>query len=234
MNDSHYESLRVNLQKRFSSGISILANYTWSKMIDDFGNFAQTDPFNRRFDYGTSNDDVPHIFNFTANWSLPKLPIHGMGGAILNGWELNALANWRSGFPYSIFSGVDNSLSGVYQDRADTTGANPTLSTGRSHGALIQEYFNVNAFLPNAIGTFGNSGKNILRGPRSFNTDASLIKTVQLKERLHLELRAEFFNLFNNVNFSQPNDYLSAGASFGTITSAADPRILQGGVKLSF
>ncbi len=233
-NNSHYESLRVNLQKRFGSGISVLANYTWSKMIDDFGNTTRTDPFNRSFDYGTSNDDVPHIFNLSVNWSLPRLPVHGFTGAVLNGWELNALTNWRVGFPYSIFSGVDNSLSGVYADRADTTGLNPNLSSGRSHGQLIQEYFNVNAFSENALGTFGSSGKNILRGPRSFNTDASLIRNIKLKERLHLELRAEFFNVFNNVNFSQPNNYLSSGASFGTITSAGDPRILQGGAKVSF
>lgn len=232
--NSNYHSLRVNIQKRFANGFSVLANYTWSKMMDDFGNSTRTDPFNRRFDYGISNDDVPHIFNLSVNWSLPRIPMRGIGGAILNGWELNALANWRAGFAYSIFSGVDNSLSGVYQDRADVTGIDPQLSTGRPHGELIQQFFNVNAFAVNGIGTFGNSGKNILRGPRNFNTDASLIRTIKIKERLSMQLRAEFFNLFNNVNFGQPNNFLSSGASFGTITSAADPRILQGGVKVSF
>ncbi len=233
-NNSHYESFRVNVQNRISNGLSVLANYTWSKMIDDFGNTTRTDPFNRRFDYGVSNDDVPQVFNLSVDWSLPKVPLHGIASAILNGWELNGLTNWRAGFAYSIFSGVDNSLSGVYADRADTTGISPILSSGRPHGQLIQQYFNVSAFTPNAIGTFGNSGKNILRGPRSFNTDMSLVRNVKLHERFDIELRAEFFNVFNNVNFFQPNNFLSSGASFGTITGASDPRILQGGVKLSF
>ena len=76
------------------------------------------------------------------------------------------LWTWEGGEPFSIYSGVDNSLTGVGMDYADfVPGVSPKLSTSRPHGQLVQEYFNTAAFQQNATGTFGNSGRNILRGP---------------------------------------------------------------------
>src|SRR5579872_5047023 len=228
--NSHYNSLRLNLEKRFSKGFTVVANYTRSRMLDDVGanggGYGATDPLNRRFDYGVSNDDVPNVFNFSGVWQIPKAPLRGLVNTLINGWELTALTNWRSGFPYTVFSNVDNSFSGVGSDRADYVGGQATLDPGRSHGALIQEYFNVNAFVPNAIGTFGSSGKNILRGPRFFDTDLGLLKDFAIVERAKLQFRAEFFNAFNNVNFGQPQNYLGSGGT-GQITGANSPRVLQ-------
>jgi Carboxypeptidase regulatory-like domain len=234
-NNSHYESLRLNIEKRFSRGISVLANYTRSRLIDDLspnGANGRTDPFNRAFDYGVSNDDFPNVFNFSAIWQIPDAPLHGLARKLVNGWELTAIANWRSGYPYSVFSGVDNSLSGVGSDRADYLGGRATMSN-QSHAGLIQEAFNVAAFAPNAIGTFGNSGKNILRGPRFFDTDLGLLKNFAIVERSTLQFRAEFFNAFNNVNFNNPQNYLGS-SSTGQITSAGSPRVLQFALKLMF
>ncbi len=235
-NNSHYNSFRINVEKRLSHGVSILANYTRSRMIDDLsanGANGRTNPFFRGFDYGLSNDDVPNVFNFSGIWQIPAAPLHGLASKLINGWELTAITNWRSGFPYSVFSNVDNSFSGIFSDRADYIGGSPSLDPGRSHGQLVQEYFNVAAFVPNAIGTFGNSGKNILRGPRFFDTDMGLLKNFAIVERMSLQFRAEFFNVFNNVNFNQPNNYLGS-ASTGTITSAGNPRVLQFALKLMF
>jgi len=164
---------------------------------------------------------------------IPSAPLHGLSAKLINGWELTAITNWRSGFPFSVFSNVDNSLTGVGSDRADYLGGNAALDTGRSHGALIQQYFNVSAFAPNAIGTFGTAGKNILRGPRFFDTDMGLLKNFPIVERVALQFRAEFFNIFNNVNFNSPQNYLGSSAT-GQITSAGNPRILQFALKLSF
>jgi hypothetical protein len=238
-NNSHYESLRLNLEKRFSHGLSILANYTRSRMIDDLsanGGNGRTDPFNRAFDYGLSNDDVPNVFNFSGVYQIPAAPLHGLSAKLINGWELTAITNWRSGFPYSIFSNVDNSLSGVGSDRADYVGGPASLDPGRSHGQLVQEYFNVAAFVPNAIGTFGSSGKNILRGPRFFDTDMGLLKNFAIVERMTLQFRAEFFNVFNNVNFGNPQNYLGSSSTgqITQITPAGGPRVLQFALKLSF
>ena len=88
-NNSHYASLRLNLEKRFNRGLSILANYTRSRPIDDLGaNGAngRADPFDRGFDYGLSNDDVPNVFNFSAIWQIPSAPLHGLSSKLINGW----------------------------------------------------------------------------------------------------------------------------------------------------
>jgi hypothetical protein len=98
---------------------------------------------------------------------------------------------------------------------------------------MIQQFFNTSVFVVNAPGTFGNSGRNILRGPRFFNTDFSVLKDTRITERATFQFRAEFFNLFNNVNFNNPNTNRSSG-NFGRITSAKDPRILQFGAKILF
>jgi hypothetical protein len=97
----------------------------------------------------------------------------------------------------------------------------------------VAQYFDTSKFAPNAIGTFGNSGKNMVRGPRYFNTDLALLKVTNVTSRVGLQFRAEFFNIFNNVNFNAPTSNVSS-AQFGRITSALDPRILQFGVKLLF
>ena len=98
---------------------------------------------------------------------------------------------------------------------------------------MVAQYFDTSKFVANAIGTFGNSGKNMIRGPRYFNTDLVLLKTTNVTSTVGLQFRAEFFNIFNNVNFNAPTSTVSS-PQFGRITSALDPRILQFGVKLLF
>ncbi len=94
-------------------------------------------------------------------------------------------------------------------------------------------WFNTAAFAFPAPGTFGNAGRNILRGPGYQNVNASLVKNTSLTERLNLQFRAEAFNLFNHPNLNLPDNFLGS-PTFGRITSARDPRHLQFGVKLLF
>jgi len=251
-NNSRYSSIRLNLEKRLSHGYSVLANYTHSKMVDDFspnGVNGQTNPFNRRFDSGTSNDDIPNIVNVSFTAQVPAVTqLRGISAKLVNGWSFNGLVNWKSGYAFSIFSNVDNSYSGVGSDRADYYGGNVMLDTHRPHSELIAEYFNVPAFDLNAVGTFGNSGKNSLRGLPYFDTDLGLLKDFQIKEPYAIQFRAEFFNAFNNVNFELPNNFLqgpthdSSGNvlynigswSTGQITSANSARQIQLAVKFRF
>ena len=236
--NSHYHALQLNLEKRFSRGLSVLGNYSWSKMIDNFGPYGgfNTDPFNPNFDYGLSNDDVTHVFHFSGVWQAPIPKMTGLVGGFLKGWEVTSIATWRSGFPFPIYSGADNSFSGIGVDRADFIGTSlnqAKLDPGRSHGQLIQEYFNPAVFIANADGTFGNSGRNILRGPGFFETDFGLVKDTKITERTNLQFRAEFFNLFNSVNLGQPDNSV-ADSTIGQITSAGSPRILQLALKIIF
>ena len=230
-NNTHYNSLQIIVEKRFSHGLSILSNYTWSKTIDDFG---WTNPYYRLFDHGVADDDIPHNFKFVTLYQLPKARVPRSVGTLVNGWEATTNTQWRSGFPLTIRSGFDNSFSGVGRDRADFLGGQAQLPFDRSHADMIAQWFDITKFVPNAPGTFGNSGKNILRGPRMFNSDVGLLKNTHLAERFTFQFRAEFFNIFNNVNFNNPGTTVSATSSFGRITSAGSPRILQFGAKLLF
>jgi len=234
--NSNYHSLELLAEKRFGYGLSLLTHYTWSKKLDDLGGLyaAGTNPFDRRFDYGLANEDVPHNFRFTNVWEVPKVGAKGFTAKILNGWMVNSIVTWQSGVPFSVLSGVDHSFSGVGRDRADYVGGNATLDSGRPHGELILQYFNTSVFTVNREGTFGNSGRNILRGPRYFNTDFSILKNTSISDGKSVQFRAEFFNAFNNVNFGLPNSTLSSGSQFGRITSAFDPRIVQFGLKFLF
>jgi len=176
------------------------------------------------------------VFHFSGVWQAPVPKMTGLAGGFLKGWEVTSIATWRSGFPFPIYSGADNSFSGVGVDRADFIGtrlSQAKLDPGRSHGQLIQEYFNPLVFAPNAVGTFGNSGRNTLRGPGFFETDFGLVKNTKITERTSLQFRAEFFNLFNNVNFGQPDNSV-ADSTIAQITSAGSPRILQLALKLLF
>jgi hypothetical protein len=233
-NNSHYNALQLTLEKRLAHGLSVLSNYTWGKGIDDYG---WSNPFNRHFDYGTSDDDIHHNFKLSAVWQLPQSRYKGVAGGFLNGWEATSLLYWRGGFPFTVRdNGDDNSFSAVFRDHADfaKTGL-PSVAYGKSHADMINQWFDTSFFQPNAIGTFGNAGKNILRGPRSFNTDFALLKDTKITEGLKAQFRAEFFNFFNNVNFGMPDNNLADGPElFGRITSAASPRILQFALKLVF
>lgn len=229
-NNTNYNALELTVEKRYSKGFSLLASYTWSKKMDDYG---WTNPFSRRFDYGLSREDVPHNFKFSNVWEVPGVSRGGVLRKIVNGWMLNSMVTWQSGFPFSIGSGRDNSFTGVGRDRADFMGGTAELSGDRPRSEVINRYFDTSKFVPNAIGTFGSSGKHILRGPRFFNTDFGLLKNTAISEKITVQFRGEFFNVFNNVNLNLPTSTQSSG-QFGRITSALDPRIIQFGLKVLF
>jgi hypothetical protein len=244
--NSRYESLQVNVEKRLSQGFSVLANYTWSKAQDDLG--PVVNPFDvHHFGWGNSTADLPNVFHLSAIWVLPNAPIKGWASQITNGWEITGINTWQNGFRFTVYSGVDNSFSAVGSDRADFTGSHisQAIFGDRSHGQMVNQYFDTSLFTVNAIGTYGNAPRNVLANPGLFNIDAAAIKYFPISERMKLQFRAEFFNLLNNVNFTVPglgsaNPNESAAGNivgtgdFGKLTHAADPRILQFALKFIF
>jgi len=231
--NSQYHSLQLKAEKRFSKGFSILANYAWAKTMDDLG--TTTLLLRRESFRGVSSEHVPHIFHFTTIWDVPTPHLQGPLAKLLGGWEFTSMTTWQTGFTFGVASGVDNSLTNLGGDRADFTGTdlNEVRLSGLSHAEMVDRFFNTSLFKTNAIGTFGNTGRNILHGPRFFNTDLGLIKNTGITERLKVQFRSEFFNIFNNVNFSNPGGTVGTPA-FGKITSARDPRILQLMLKVIF
>jgi len=253
--NSNYNAAQITLEKRMTHGFSFLTNFTWAKELDDFAPaggspyLTNTCSCGRYFDYGPSDDDLSKTFKINGEYMVPRVNLPKLVDKVVNGWGLSGTMSWQTGFPFSIFSGTDNSLSGMLGDRADLAVASvqqAVLGSGRSHAAEVQEWFNTSAFVPNAIGTFGDTGKNVLRGPRFFDADLAAVKNAKLTERLSMEFRAEFFNVFNNVNFGRPDGNLAdlgttygqitglAGASSSNTYGTAQPRIIQFAMKFAF
>ena len=152
----------------------------------------------------------------------------------MNAW-LNAVAVWQSGFPFGISSGRDNSFTGGTDRGEYLGGGSAQLRYDRPHAEMIQKWFDTSKFTFNPVGTFGNTGRNFLRGPRYFNTDFGLLKVIKVSGRIGLQFRAEAFNVFNTVNFALPSSNVSA-AQFGQITGVVpeSQRIIQLGLKAIF
>jgi hypothetical protein len=190
-------------------------------------------PFDLDADWGFSDFDLEHRFVASFIWRGPDLAARtNWIRHVLGGWQTNAIAILESGSSFGIASGRDNSQSGVNRDRADLMG-NPELDTGRPRGELVARYFNTDAFRVNAPGTFGNSGRNILRGPGFASVDFGLVKNVRLMRGHSVQFRTEIFNLFNRVNLANPVNSASA-PDFGQIISAGSPRVIQLALKYSF
>jgi hypothetical protein len=238
---SHYNALQMTLEKRTSNGFSFVANYTHSKATDNQSTDTQLsltnpDPFDPSFNNGLADEDVPNAFSFTGVGELPALhslprPVRAIAG----GWGLSGIVTWADGHPFTIISGQDNSRSGVGLDRADlVAGVNPYLPSGRSRAQEIKEYFNPSAFKVNALGTFGGAPRNPIRNLTYFNTDAGLQRSFPVGDRFKFKFRVEAFNLTNHPHLNQPGANVSATSSFGKISSAGDPRILQLAGRLEF
>jgi len=151
---------------------------------------------------------------------------------LANDWQVGGIATLQSGAPFSV---VCVSGSTLY-NRADLL-PGTTASLSGSVDSRLTQYFNKAAFAPTCTNAapFGNSGRNILRGPDQRNVDLSVVKFVPVKEAVKMEFRTEFFNAFNRVNFALPNNNVLVPATLGAITAtAAGPRVIQFALKLSF
>lgn len=237
VSNSTFHSLQLTTERRFSKGFSLLANYMWSKSIDDGsankGNsVSHTNPFNNGFDKGPSDFDHTHVFTASGLWELPVRFQSKMIHTLLGGWNLTSIVTLQSGYPFTVGSGVDNARSGTGGQRADMIG-DPFLPGSRSRDDVILQYLNKAAFAPNALGTFGNLGRNRFRGPGLANVDMGLHKSFRITERVSTQFRFEAFNVFNKVNLNNPTTAQNSG-NFMRITGAGDPRILQFALRLSF
>ena len=233
--NSTYNSLQTTLNKRFSNGFTLLASYTFSKSID--GGSIEADAFNGQnpldlaADKGLSDFDLRHRFVASFLYEVPG-PKEGWSRWILGGWQTNGIFTAQSGSPFNVTSGQDRALSGAGTQRPNLVG-NPHLDPNRSRSELINQYFDPTAFALPTLGTFGNTGRNLLIGPGRWNLDFALFKGFQLRENMNLNFRWEMFNAMNHANLNNPRSNTSA-ANPGRIDSASDARIMQFGLRLAF
>ena len=151
---------------------------------------------------------------------------------LAGGWQVNSIFAFQSGSPFSVFDGSNRALNGVGGDRPNLVG-DPKLDSGRPKGEKTERYFNTAAFQLNDLGTYGTSGRNIVRGPGLAKVDLSFFKNITFKDRYSVQLRAEAFNAFNRTNFGNPNTTITSSL-FGKIRTANDARVLQLALRLGF
>jgi Carboxypeptidase regulatory-like domain/TonB-dependent Receptor Plug Domain len=241
--NSSYNALQATLTKRFTHGVSLSASYVWSKSMDissiDPANITLTlsNQNNIRADWARSDYDIPQVFVASYIWTTP--PVHRwgiVGKDILSGWQLNGITTIKDGTPFTVTSGVDSNLDGINTDRPNVI-SNPILHGGRSRQAKIGEFFDTAAFAQVPAGMpYGDSGRNSQIGPGFVDTDLSAFKNIPVWRESNLQFRAEFYNLFNNVNLGNPNAVMTSPL-FGQISSLATgaaPRVIQFALKLSF
>lgn len=236
--NSIYNALQLAVEKRFSHGLSLGANYTWSRSIDavsyltDLDGINVINPYNIGAYRGVSDYNIPHRFVLNYFWQLPS-PSRGLSRKILGGWATTAIWNWQSGFPLNITAGEDTSFSlpGNGNDQADVIGK-PGYTSG-SRAQRIQQWFTTSAFSVPKPNHFGTAGRNILVGPGINNIDFSIHKTFHFSERWRLQYRAEAFNVLNHTQLNAP-DTTVEDSTFGRITGARAPRIMQMALKVIF
>jgi len=226
--NSSYNAMWLTAVQRLRHGFQFNASYTWSKSIDynsfSSGGIVGQDSYNLRGDRGLSDFDTRHRFVISAIYDLPLRQNKWTAG-----WQLAAIFQTQSGNPVNIVTN-NSTVNGVAGTlRPDVNG--PIAIIGK-----VDQWFDTSVFT--AVSRFGSLGRNLVIGPGFANTDFSIVKNTELSDKLRLQFRAEFFNLFNQPNFGQPGNVVG-NPGFGRITNTRFPagetgssRQIQFAVKL--
>jgi hypothetical protein len=237
--------MSTHLDKRFSTGVSLIASFTYGRAIDfqnpaldacdgcGSGNNVQNS-YNREVQKGPSENNVPVRFTFGGAWQLPFGAGHallgqGWSGKVVGGWELSAIYSAQSGLPFTTNLSFDNANAG-------TTSYPNRVCDGRLSNLGLARWFDTSCFVAPASFVFGNEGRNVLIGPGRNNLDFGLHRSfrIPLREAMRLDVRGEAFNLFNHPQFGLPGSTIG-NPGVGTITGASVPnRIMQLGLRLAF
>ena len=232
---SSYNSLQTSLQHN-SKYAEFLLGYTYGQSIDNSsGQADNTNVFNPRLSRGLSNFDVTHNFVVSYTIQLPFNQLVGKSGwaeYLTKGWSVSGITTFASGLPVTMVENDDNSLTGT---NADLPSYDPTMGklAGNHNPRKAGAYFNTALFSQEPFGQFGNSRRRFFHGPGLNNTDVALLRKFDFTERTYLQFRLESFNVFNHVQFKTPSGNWNS-SSFGFVTAANDPRILQVALKLYF
>jgi hypothetical protein len=253
-----YNGLLINTTFRAGRNLNVNANYTWSHCIGDFiSNITPPNPGqnynhlnNRALDRGNcgaqggpgANPSVDHrhVFNLTAVTLTPRFN-NTAARMVGSGWTVSGIYAYRTGNYLTILSGVDNSLTGFANQRAnqinaDVYGPNKGLSCPGATSSCVS-WFNAGAFTPvnqMALGQFGNMGSYSALGPSYWQLDMALSRDFRVREGHTLQIRGEAFNVLNGVRFGIPSVTVAGSTTFGKILSAQDPRIVQVAMKYVF
>ncbi len=238
--DSNHHALLAKFSNRLSSGLLFVNSYTFGKTIDIVSDTegATQNAYDFRRDRAVSDFDVKHTFTSSWTYDLPFGKGKWIGGGasgladkFIGGWQLSGILLLRSGLPFSVNQSQTVQSTG--------TGNRPNrIASGKLDNPTVDRWFDTSAFVPTTdiTGTYGNSGRNILRAPGQANIDLSLVKVTRFHERFEHQLKFEFFNAFNHPQFAAPGNTIGTG-TVGQITSllfGSTPRQIQVAMKFSF
>jgi hypothetical protein len=241
---SHYEGMIARLEKRFTQGLYFLASFTYGRAIDTSSGVALDgcsfcgaqeaiqNAYNLKGQYGPSDSNVTRRFVFSGNWDVPFGPgkryaTSGVGAHILGGWQASAIWTAQDGSPFTVRLSQDNANVG------NTSWPNRTCNGRLEHGT-VERWYDAGCFPAPPPFTYGNSGRNILYGPGTDNTDFALHRffTIPGREGMKLEFRGELFNLFNRTSFSMPEVTLGLPQTAQITATSAPNRQIQFALKL--
>ncbi len=257
---SNYNSLQVRLEKKFSQGLEFEASYTYAHALDDassaaLGSLNNGDFRDQRYpylEYGNSDFDVRHRFVISYIYQLPFGSGKRFGGdatglenQIIGNWQFAGITTASTGNWFTVTDAVTNVSAsdggggvGYFEVRPNLAG-NPNAKP-----CMPGTIFNTCAFVDNMIPfTFGDAGRNIVRGPGFQNWDFSIFKIFPVREQMRVEFRAEFFNIWNHVNpvfepigeiSEEPQPVEYGTPQFGFPQGARDPRFIQFALKFYF
>ncbi|MGH9532463.1 MAG: carboxypeptidase regulatory-like domain-containing protein [Terriglobales bacterium] len=233
---SSYNSLQVLLEKRFSKGLQFSTAYTWSKSIDNASSFENIlNPFDFEASRSLSLFHSAHRFVASYFWELPVPKYEGFKNKLLNGWAISGITTFQTGFPIRILSEDDQELMLSFDfelpGRPDQIGPLVTMDPRENPDRL---FFDPSAFTTAALGTLGTAPRTVCCGPSINNWDFGVHKDTRINERMRLEFRTEFFNMWNHTQFFNPDGNITNGSEFGTVKRAKKPRQIQFALKLFF
>ncbi|HET6862944.1 MAG TPA: TonB-dependent receptor [Pyrinomonadaceae bacterium] len=236
---SDYNGLQLSVRRRFQRGVSFGATYTFSKLTDDASNRRERlfNAYDAHSFRGTSSDDRTHVFNVHYVYEIPFWREQNtLVKKALGGWQVSGVGLVVSGQPLTVCRGDDDAGVGDSDCQpwdlvGDTHVESPSFSRGRTVDQNF--WFNPTAFRRPAPGTFGNAGRNILRGPTFQSWDIAISKTFSIDEGKRLQFRSEFFNFPNHPNLANP-DTNPTSPNFGRVLGKAGERNIQFGLKFYF
>lgn len=236
--ESSYNSFQLSVRQRISR-LEFLAGYTFSKSLDNASGYGeQVNPLNTN-QKSLSSFNVAN--NFVASYDY-RLPIDRLPGPkrLMDGWRVSGITRFSTGEPVTLTEQDDNSLLGTSGAGAislpvDTPNYTPG-SLSFTNPRLGEPYFNVSLFSPETLGQLGTARRRFFSAPGLNNWDIALLKDTMIREGMNLQFRAEFFNAFNHAQFGQPDGNVDdkSNNTFGLISSANAPRIMQFSLKFLF
>ena len=232
---STYNSFQTFVSRRMAHGLQFLASYTWSKSIDNASSFENSvNPIDPRRSRSLSLFDARHRLVFSSYWQIPGPATALWTDHLLGGWALSSILTVQSGFPIRMTSQSDQELMSSFD--FETVGEPQQIGPFRRLKPQTSGgyYFDPMSFTDAPLGQIGNTPRTLCCGPGIANVDLGIHKTFQLKEAFKLEFRTELFNVLNHTQFMNPDGNITDGITFGQVSRARDPRLIQLALRLSF